>query len=294
MQGPSRIYNTHPINIESLSAVIKGYELFLIDAWGTIHNGEKLYPGVATCFAKLNEMGKRVVIFSNAPRAEETVSYKLQQLGLEVGSAIIVTSGMFFLAEVAARTLYCPPHNAKVYVFGKELNSYITSALERNYALATQIEDADFAVMCSFVGSEELLSQHDEEFKLAITKGVPLLCPNPDFIAPSGDMFTLTPGAFCKRYENLGGEVYYYGKPYREFFDFAVKMAEEASDTSFDKSQIIMIGDSLTTDVMGANNYGIDSLLLTQGLHRGEDIANLIEVLNARPTYIMEQLDYVS
>ncbi len=49
-------------------------------------------------------------------------------------------------------------------------------------------------------------------------------------------------------------------KPTKEFFDYCF------NNLTVKKEQAIMIGDSLTADILGANNYGIKSVWLDRGL----------------------------
>ena len=62
-----------------------------------------------------------------------------------------------------------------------------------------------------------------------------------------------------------------------------------------------MIGDSLFNDIAGANSFGIDSLLITSGIHKKEfmqniptkDIIDNIKSdfqITGKPDYIMDKL----
>ena len=66
-----------------------------------------------------------------------------------------------------------------------------------------------------------------------------------------------------------------------------------------------MIGDSLATDIAGANAYGIDSLMVLSGIHGAEllphisnphlfsaSLKKLGEQFNAEPTYVMEKMHW--
>uniref|UniRef100_UPI00384E2813 HAD hydrolase-like protein n=1 Tax=Aerophototrophica crusticola TaxID=1709002 RepID=UPI00384E2813 len=69
-----------------------------------------------------------------------------------------------------------------------------------------------------------------------------------------------------------------------------------------DPARVLAVGDSLRTDVAGANAAGIDSLLVTGGIHREElgtrwgaapdsgAVARLLETATQRPTGIIPAL----
>ena len=89
-----------------------------------------------------------------------------------------------------------------------------------------------------------------------------MICANPDLIVNVGQKVTPCAGALAQRYEALGGEVYYHGKPhpgvYRRCLDHL----------RLDPSAVLAVGDSLLTDVAGANAASIDVAFATGGIHR--------------------------
>ena len=94
-----------------------------------------------------------------------------------------------------------------------------------------------------------------------------------------------TSGSFSKRYEQLGGKVYYMGKPEELFYKFALGEIDSKS-----KKSVLAIGDNLETDIKGAINFGIDSLLVKNGIYNNRDINKLILDNNIQPTYIISKL----
>ena len=67
-------------------------------------------------------------------------------------------------------------------------------------------------------------------------------------------------GRLAKVFEELGGKVIYYGKPHKEIYS-----------KCFDKNEkVLAIGDNLRTDIKGANNLNIDSIFISNGVHRNE------------------------
>jgi len=60
-------------------------------------------------------------------------------------------------------------------------------------------------------------------------------------------------------------------------------------DLNVDPSEVLAVGDRLDTDVAGAHNAGIDSLLVLTGVAKREDI----ERSPVRPTYVLRDLSQV-
>ena len=102
-------------------------------------------------------------------------------------------------------------------------------------------------------------------------KQKPMICLNPDLIVGIGDIDYPCGGALAKHYEELGGTVIYHGKPHKPIYDIAYNMLGKP-----DKKRMIAIGDSLHTDIQGANNFEIDSLFNLSGIHLKEVSENKI------------------
>ncbi|OWY91932.1 HAD hydrolase protein [Phytophthora megakarya] len=72
-------------------------------------------------------------------------------------------------------------------------------------------------------------------------------------------------GGIAKLYEEMGGEVIYFGKPMKEHFEVCLRLASVT-----DKSKVVHIGDSLHHDIQGAENTGVDSIFISGGIHSKE------------------------
>ena len=99
-------------------------------------------------------------------------------------------------------------------------------------------------------------------------------------------------GTIADLYEHMGGKVVILGKPSQQIYEESCKKIE-----NLNKSKIIAIGDSLDHDILGANNFKIDSVLISSGIHK--DLFDnglqkgLNEIKNSKkwnftPTYICE------
>ena len=134
----------------------------------------------------------------------------------------------------------------------------------------TEIEKCDY-ILCTglFDDHEDDLNYYRKILKKQISKK--LVCTNPDLTVHRGNVEELCAGSVAKVFEELGGEVIYYGKPHKEIYS-----------SCFDRNEkVLAIGDNLRTDIKGANNLNIDSIFITEGVHRQEigDISKLDKLL---------------
>jgi HAD superfamily hydrolase (TIGR01459 family) len=99
----------------------------------------------------------------------------------------------------------------------------------------------------------------------ALARGLPLLCTNPDRVAVTGSELTLAPGTLAERYAAGGGRVTFVGKPHAPVYAACLGALH-----GLDRGRIVAIGDSLQHDIKGANDAGIASAFVTQGIHAAE------------------------
>ena len=70
-------------------------------------------------------------------------------------------------------------------------------------------------------------------------------------------------------YQKNGGLVYQYGKPFIETYQLCFDHLTQ-TNINIEKNNILCVGDALETDILGANNYGLESLLITDGIHKNQ------------------------
>ena len=131
-------------------------------------------------------------------------------------------------------------------------------------------------------------------------RGLTILNANPDKVAPEKEKGTdpvivnqvIRNGSLTEYYKEIGGKVIEYGKPNVEIFDIALKKLQRENEKVKDfedrlnklKSKIIMIGDTPETDILGAKNAKIDSILLVGTGNTSKKLNNMNE---------REQIDYL-
>ena len=134
-----------------------------------------------------------------------------------------------------------------------------TSVFEKVKDNKTNLENCDF-ILCTglFDGHENDLEYYKKFLKKYISKK--LICTNPDLIVHRGSVEELCAGSIAKVFEEMGGEVIYFGKPYKEVYKMCFSSSEK----------VLAIGDNLRTDIKGANNLNVDCIFISNGVHRDE------------------------
>jgi HAD superfamily hydrolase (TIGR01459 family) len=152
-------------------------------------------------------------------------------------------------------------HNA--YHIGALRNQDILSGFDHTIVKATDnLTEANFILLTAYLDEGEDLNQFKQLFSQALELKLPAICANPDKIIPNGNKKRYCAGVLAEQYKAMGGEVYYYGKPDVKVFELAYSQLEQQV---IDKSRVAMIGDTIDTDILGANNFGIDSIMVLTG-----------------------------
>jgi len=238
--------------IKGLSIIYHKYDVFFIDLWGVVHNGIQLYPGAIKVLENLNRLNKRFVLLSNAPRPSKNVEKFL--LGLKMDKIFAKT--VFTSGEAALRSLKKNIYGKNFYHLGPERDNDLFKGFEKN---KKNLEESDFILCTGFLEEEKKSLKF---YKTFLKKHIQLkmICTNPDLIVHRGSSKEYCAGTLAAIFEELGGKVVYFGKPYPAIYNFCIRKNET----------VLAIGDNVRTDIKGANNMKFDSLFITGGVHKDE------------------------
>lgn len=273
-------------HIRSIADIAQTFDAFLIDLWGVMHNGTQLYSGAKDAIAYLHDHGKQVVFLSNAPRRTEKPLAKLLELGIAREQFVdLVTSGQVAFEQLQAR----PRFGTRYYYLGPSKDEDILDGLA-GFQQVSAPEEADFILNTGFEYDYQPEAEIEPLLRALRARNLPLLCVNPDLevITPRGQL--LCAGWAARRYEELGGQSHYVGKPHGDVYEACFKLLDTP------RERVCAIGDNFLTDICGANAAGIDSLLITGGILRTENGAHpddtaleaLCQQTAARPNYVAE------
>ncbi len=248
---------------KGLYELMDAYDGFIIDQWGVLHNGIEANSKAIETLKQLRKAKKQVVILSNSAKRSEDNKERLKDMGFSGTYYIdVVTSGEVTWQGLSKQEEE-PFKNIghKCYMMSKRDDYSLLKGLDIEQV--ENIEEADFILMTGIVPEAKDLNYFDEIFKKAIAKRIPAICANPDIVAQQGAEIVYVPGAFAKRYHQLGGSVHYIGKPHKTIFRYCTKLFENVIP-----SRILVIGDSIKHDVAGAAAVDLDCMFITSGIHR--------------------------
>jgi HAD superfamily hydrolase (TIGR01459 family) len=246
------------------------YDGFILDLWGVVHDGTAPFPGVLDCMRRLLDAGKRLVLLSNAPRRADDVVRRIAAIGVPAG----LYHGVMSSGEEAWLCLHRrdePFYAAlgrRCLQIGSDRDLEIREGLDLDF-----VDDptaADFILNTGPAEWDDTIEDYAPVLQAARDRDLPMVCANPDLVVIHAGKPALCAGALAEEYQRLGGRVRWHGKPHPSVYDSCLTLLGVSN-----RGRILAIGDSLRTDIAGAANAGIDSLLIAGGVHAADFTAGV-------------------
>ena len=255
--------------ISGLGALAHAADAFLIDQFGTIHDGEAPYEGAIETLRSLRAAGKRVILLSNSGRRAANNIHRLAAMGI----ATDCFDASLCSGEVAWQVLRAAPpaylrHRCRVLLFARDPALDILEGFD-----IARVETAEEADLVMIAGSETDRHGYDalwSRMAPAAARGVPAICTNPDRLMLAGGRLHPGAGALAEAYQAAGGTVRWFGKPHADVYDAALSLLPGVSS-----ARIFGVGDSLEHDIVGAIAAGCRGILVRTGIIGGLDDAAL-------------------
>ena len=263
--------------LQSLAEVSARYDVLLCDLWGCVHNGVAPFPGAVAALQGFRGQGGRVILITNAPRPARFVAEGLDRMGVprEAWDAI-VTSG-----DAAQDAMFAGAVGRRLWHLGPQKDDGFFTEVPPEWQGRSHVELVPFdqaeGIVCTgpFDELNEVPEDYRARFLAAKTRGLPMLCANPDVVVDMGETRIYCAGALAALYEEMGGRTLYFGKPHPPIYDMARRRMAEFGLT--DDSRVLAVGDGINTDVAGAMGENLDVLFVSGGLAAeqfGADVEN--------------------
>ena len=248
------------------------YDVALLDLDGVVYLGTQEVPHAVDSIHQAQAQGMRMgYVTNNASRTPDAVAQHLQSFGLEVDTHDVVTS-----AQAAARVLaQLVPAGSPVFVLGAQ--GLRTAVAE----VGMKIADPQDAV-AMVQGFSPDLSWTDLTHACAVlARDVVWVASNTDLTFPLPEQVAPGNGAFVALLSTITGKTpVVAGKPQRPLMDESIERLASKKP--------LVVGDRLDTDIEGANNCGIDSLVVLTGVTSRADLLAAPPAL--RPTWVAPDL----
>ncbi|MFE4958907.1 HAD hydrolase-like protein [Streptomyces sp. NPDC056653] len=255
----------------SSTALSEAYDTALLDLDGVVYAGGAAIVHAVDSLGAARDGGMHLAyVTNNALRTPAAVAEHLTELGVPAEPADVITSSQA-VARLMADQLSA---GARVLVIGGE---GLRAALVERGLVPVESADDDPAAVAQGYGGPDMTWGRFAEAAYAIARGVPWFASNTDLTIPSARGIAPGNGAAVEVVRiATGAEPQVAGKP-------LPPMHRETVLRTGAKRPLV-VGDRLDTDIEGAFNGGVDSLLVLTGV---TDARQLVAAEpRHRPTYV--------
>jgi HAD superfamily hydrolase (TIGR01450 family) len=276
--------------MRSFKNIVTNYKAVFFDAFGVLKNHQGLIPGIIKTFEFLDQKGIKYYILTNdSSRSPEALAKWYQDRGVwQVTSDKILSSGMLAMEYFKVKV---PNGNAVAYLGTENSAHYIETAGLKTIA----VKDIDFNNLdniesFAFLDDEGFNWSEDinKTINLLRKKNMTVVVANTDINYPvSQNDISVAVGSLADMVEKIVGKMFIrFGKPDAQMFLLAFERA--LLDISVKRNEILMVGDTLYTDIIGGNKFGLDTVLVLSGNTLPDMAMIRISSSGIIPTYICE------
>jgi len=277
--------------LESFSSLVGRYRVIFFDAYGVLKNARGVMQGVHELLSWILRQGKDVYVITNDASRSPTqmaAAYTHPEYGVLIPASRNISSGL-----LAKDFLRSKVRAGKVAYLGKPSSAfYIESAGLTPVHINTCRSNEEVAAI-ALLDDEGFDWFRDINLTLNLMRRVnaPVIVANPDLAYPvSDDEVGLAVGSLAGMLERIVGKSFIrFGKPDTMMFSHAFACAHD-NLPDIKKSDILMVGDTLETDILGANTFGLDTALVLSGNTRPDQARMLIQAKGITPTYLCESV----
>lgn len=271
--------------------VVKNYKAVFFDAFGVLKNHKGLISGVENTFSYLEEQGIDYYILTNdASRSPEKLAqwYREQNIP-QITVDRIISSGMLAkdwlkLKIKSGRIAYLGTQQSAHYLRHIGLETISTHDLD--------LDDIDDIKCLVFLDDEGFDWNNDinKVINLLRKKTMNVIVANTDVRYPTSRTdIAVAVGGLANMVEKiLSRQFIRFGKPDAQMFMFGYERANKKQELSRD--EILMVGDTLSTDIIGGNKFGMDTVLVLSGNTLPDNAKTKIKSQGIIPTYICDSI----
>lgn len=271
------------------------YDAFCFDGYGTLYNrGSFVYEGALDWYTMLRAAGKELRLITNAASDVDSVlAADAGKRGFAFSEAETISSGSL-LKDLCSELRYRGVNRRdvhEVYYIGRETGKHVLESCGIQ-AVAPAAEPVEPIVAIS--SAKDTPETYAQAVKILKRPGAILLVLNSDAWAPKipdDDGVTVrepVSGALSERLRRdsmceanpAGCETFYLGKPFPAIWEKVKRSLSEGS-------RVLMVGDTLGTDVLGAKVAGFDSALVVGRNVPAEELETDEMALGIRPDWYL-------
>ena len=274
-----------PSVISGLVDILDQFELILLDSYGVLCRGNTPVEGAVEAITLMRQKNKPFCVVSNDTMINKAIAAgKYQKRGFDFTSDEVLTS--LDITDQFLSTISDPQRYGVIAPLEHPSSERLQKMVRLNECNGEIPEQVDTLLFLTGAGWTVKMQEH--LVKSGTGRQFNLLVGNPDTGAPNGQHIVATPGYFLADFverTEQQADPRLFGKPDASIFQEALTRANAS-----DPSKVLMVGDTLYTDILGGNAMGFRTLLLQCGVYKGQDIFEEIKQAGIVPDFIAPNL----
>lgn len=279
--------------VERFSDLAANYRVLFLDAYGVLKNSSGNLPGIEDVLERLLDEGKHIYCVTNdaskSPDAMADQFHKHHDGPVLIPPERFVSSGLMVTDFLRTKI-----RQGRVAYLGQPASAwYIHEAGLEAVPLAQCDPDEEDVAALVLLDDEgfEWQSDVNRALNLLRARNIPVVVANADPVYPVKDSrVAVAVGTLGRMLEDLVGKHFiHFGKPDAYMLSFTANMVlQDLPDLK--KSDVIMVGDTLETDIKGGNKFGIDTALVLSGNTSRRNAEFRIASTGIQPTFVCESI----
>lgn len=251
--------------------MLKNNKLFLFDMDGTLYLGDQLYGFTKELLETIREKGKKYLFMTNnSSKSVADYIKKLAKLGIEATEEDFITS-----SQATAYYLKLHHKGQKLYVCGT--NSLKEELRKNEFEVTENLDEVECVVMG--FDTELTFKKLEDVSKLLLTRELPYIATNPDYVCPTEFGSVPDCGSVCDMiYNATKKRPLVIGKPEALMPELAMQQH------GFSKEETTVIGDRIYTDIKSGLNAGINTILVLSG----ETTQEILDASEDKPHMVLK------
>jgi HAD superfamily hydrolase (TIGR01450 family) len=276
---PAARFPSETRQVESLGDLVDEFDVFVLDGYGVLNVGTEPVPGGVERIRALRAAGKRLCVLTNgATMTSAQAVGRYARLGYDFGPEEIVSS-----RDALARAM--AGHEGMRWGVAAMPDADLSDLGPKCRLLGDS--EADYEAADGFVllsSGDWSRDRHERMIAALVGHPRPVMCGNPDLIAPVTEGLAAQPGLYAHEIADRTGVLpQFFGKP----FGNAFALVAERIGPGVDPRRIAMVGDTPWTDILGGAAMGWRTVLVRDhGLVQGMTEAGIDALSDIRPDFI--------
>ncbi|GDX45091.1 haloacid dehalogenase [Bacteroidota bacterium] len=273
--------------ISSFEKVIQQYDAIFFDAFGVLKNYNGLIEGVAETIYKLHNNQKQFFILTNdSSRSPFELAKRYQQQDID----LITEENMISSGMLAREYLQLKIKKGTIAYLGTKNSAHYVENLGLPTLPISEVQPENFSDISALVLLDEEGFNWESDLSKSINllrhKNIPVVVANTDRTYPvNNNQINIAIGGIANMLEDIVGKRFIrFGKPDVPLFIYAYEKLSAIK--SIPKDKILMVGDTLHTDILGGNKFGIHTALVLSGNTLPDQYHFLINSSGIIPDYV--------